>query len=84
MFLDGSRGELRSGMSDQDARLTVTTLNWGSRSMWTSKTKWPGQVESARSSATVLATTGDAGFNFDPEVIAVTEEMFLHRLDCLD
>jgi hypothetical protein len=26
--------------------------------MWTSKTKWPGHVESERSSATVLATTG--------------------------
>ena len=26
----------------------------------------------------------DTGFNFDPQVIAVAEEMFLHRLDCLD
>jgi hypothetical protein len=25
-----------------------------------------------------------AGFNFDPQVIAVAEEMLLHRLDCLD
>jgi hypothetical protein len=25
----------------------------------------------------------DAGFNFDPQVIAVAEEMLLHRLDCL-
>jgi hypothetical protein len=47
-------------MSDQDARLTVTTLNWG------------------------VKVYVDARFNFDPEVIAVTEEMFLHRLDCLD
>jgi hypothetical protein len=67
-------------MSDQDARLTVITLNRGSR--W--KTKWPGQVERARSSATVLAATGIAGFNFDPQVIAVAEEILLHRLDCLD
>jgi hypothetical protein len=27
---------------------------------------------------------GDAGFNFDPQVIAVAEEKLLHRLDCLD
>ena len=26
----------------------------------------------------------DAGFNFDPQVIAVAKEMFLHRLVCLD
>jgi hypothetical protein len=26
----------------------------------------------------------DAGFNFDPQVIAVAEEMFLHRPECLD
>jgi hypothetical protein len=26
----------------------------------------------------------DDGFNFDPQVIAVTEEKLLHRLDCLD
>ena len=26
----------------------------------------------------------DAGFNFDPQVIAVAKEMLLHRLDCLD
>jgi hypothetical protein len=26
----------------------------------------------------------DAGFNFDPQVIAVAEEMLLHRLDGLD
>src|SRR5215813_3641418 len=43
---------------DHGARLTVITLNPGSRSMWTSKTKGPGQVESVRSSATVLATIG--------------------------
>ena len=24
------------------------------------------------------------GFNFNPQVIAVADEMFLHRLDCLD
>ena len=52
--------------------------------MWTSKTKWPGQVESVRSSATVLADNWDTGFNFNPQVIAVAEEMLLHRLDCLD
>src|SRR4029077_219694 len=43
--------------ADQDARLTVITLNRGSRSMWTSKTKRLGQVGSVRSSATVLATS---------------------------
>ena len=48
----------RGAWVDQDARLTVITLNRGSRSMWTSKTNWPGQVESVRSSATVLATIG--------------------------
>jgi hypothetical protein len=26
----------------------------------------------------------DAGFNFDPQVIAVADKMLLHRLDCLD
>ena len=26
----------------------------------------------------------DAGFNFDPQIIAVAEEMLLHRVDCLD
>jgi hypothetical protein len=26
----------------------------------------------------------DAGFNFDPQVVAVAEEMLLHRLHCLD
>jgi hypothetical protein len=26
----------------------------------------------------------DAGFDFDPQVIAVAEEKLLHRLDCLD
>ena len=26
----------------------------------------------------------DAGFNFDPQIIAVAEEVLLHRLDCLD
>ena len=26
----------------------------------------------------------DAEFNFDPQIIAVAEEMLLHRLDCLD
>ena len=57
----------------------------GSRSMWTSKTNRPGQVESVRSSAAVLATIRILdSFNFDPQVIAVAEEMFLHRLDCLD
>jgi hypothetical protein len=30
------------------------------------------------------ATAGKAGSNFDPQVIAVAKEMFLHRLDCLD
>ena len=43
---------------DQDNRLTVITLDRGSRSMCTSKTKRPGQLEIVRSSATVLATTG--------------------------
>lgn len=31
-----------------------------------------------------LCDNRDAGFNFDPQVIAVAEEMLLHRLDCLD
>ena len=26
----------------------------------------------------------DAGFNFDPQVIAVAKEMFLHRLNCFN
>ena len=26
----------------------------------------------------------DAEFNFDPQIVAVAEEMLLHRLDCLD
>ena len=26
----------------------------------------------------------DAGSNFDPQIIAVAQEMLLHRLDCLD
>ena len=26
----------------------------------------------------------DAGFNFDPQVIAVAKKMLLHLLDCLD
>jgi len=26
----------------------------------------------------------DAGFNFDPQIIAVAKEKLLHRLDCLD
>ena len=26
----------------------------------------------------------NAGFNFDPQIIAVAEEKLLHRLDCLD
>ena len=41
--------------------LTVITLNRGSRSMWTSKANLFGQVESVRSSATVLATIGMPG-----------------------
>ena len=45
-------------LADHGASLTVITLSRGSRSMWTSKTKGPGQVESVRSSATVLATIG--------------------------
>ena len=40
--------------------------------MWTSKTKGPGQVESARSSATVPCDNRDAEFNFDPQIIAVS------------
>src|SRR5262249_3232152 len=43
---------------DHGARLTVITLNPGSRCMSTSKTKGPGHVDSVRSSATVLATIG--------------------------
>ena len=26
----------------------------------------------------------DVGFNFDPQIVAIAEEMLLHRLDCLD
>jgi hypothetical protein len=26
----------------------------------------------------------NAGFNFDPQIIAIADEKLLHRLDCLD
>ena len=38
---------------------------------------WPGQVESVRSSSHGPCDNRDTGFNFDPQVIAVAEEMLL-------
>jgi hypothetical protein len=52
--------------------------------MWTPKTMWPGQVEKGAKLSHGPCGDRDAGFNFDPQVIAVAEEMLLHRLDCLD
>src|SRR5215469_8685935 len=60
LFLDGpGRREAVWAWTGQEwFRSTLTTLNRGSRSTWISKIKSPGQVASARRSATVFAFTG--------------------------
>jgi hypothetical protein len=71
-------------LADHGAPLTIITLSRGSKVYVDVQNQgaWPSGKRAKFSHGP--CDNRDAEFNFDPQIIAVAEEMLLHRLDCLD
>jgi hypothetical protein len=69
-------------LADHGAPLTVITLSLEVYVDVQNQGAWPSGKRAKFSHGP--CDNRDAEFNFDPQIIAVAEEMLLHRLDCLD